>query len=133
MWPINWLTLLIWFRLVQMGLSAGNQESAEYMLKTLVGEYPPGTHGHRYAAMASAYWDEYQRDGNLDAACSVLAFAFKNADDPKIEYYEDELDDGTVIHYGFYFYSGHRYSADPDNVFDVPDDIDGMVKIPICL
>jgi len=56
-----------------------------------------------------------------------------SADDPKIEYFTERLDDETIIKYGFYDYSGHRYSSDPDNIFDVPDDIDGMVKIPICL
>ncbi len=121
------------YRFVQIYQSEQDIASLESMVGSLEREYPPGTHGHIYAAMARAYWDAYQLAGQ-DAACAAAETAFvTDRDDPKIDYYEDKLDDGSVIHYGFYFYSGHRYSSDPDNLFDVPDDIDGMVKIPICL
>jgi len=87
--------------------------------------------------MAFALWDNYQETGDLQEAChaaeNAFNLAYENGDNPRIDYYEDVYSDGTTFQYGFYFANGRHYGANPDNLFAVPEDIDGMVSTPICL
>ena len=66
-------------------------------------------------------------------ACEAAESAFNSVRDtdadPPIPYY---VDDPTGWVAPFYFDSGKAYNANPDNLFDVPDDIGNIVFIPIC-
>lgn len=131
----DYLRAFAGYRLMQLDLNKGDLASAERWVNQLLIDYTPGKHGHIYTAMAAALWETYQQSGQMDTACAAAETAFQTAresgDDPGIEYYEDTFGD-QIIHYGFYFYSGFRYSPDPDNLFAVPEDIDGILDIPIC-
>jgi hypothetical protein len=91
--------------------------------------YPPGTQGYQYAAMAGALFQTYEQTGSLDRACAAAERALQAAqggDDPGIAYDDDP------VHFGFYYESGIRYSADPDDLFAVPEGLRGMVHSPVC-
>jgi hypothetical protein len=132
----SYLRAFAGYRIAQLALARGDDEAAEAAVNQLQADYAPREHGYAYLAMAAALWDTYQKTRQLEDACAAAEGAFQaayeNGDDPAIEHYEETVND-EIIHYGFYFYSGFRYSPDPDNLFAVPEDIDGMLDIPVCL
>jgi hypothetical protein len=131
----DYLRAFAGYRLMQIAVLMDNPHAVEHHLERLTAEYPLGTHGHAYAVMARALWDHYQQSQNLSESCGEAERAFEQSHssaDPGIEYVEEPMGDQT-FEYGFYFANGRRYSSNPDNVFNVPDEIDGMIQIPICL
>jgi hypothetical protein len=125
------------YRLVQIYLVLDEPWYADDYVYWLQEDYHPGQHGYSYAAMAFALWETYQETGDLKPACVAAETAFNRAnetgDNPHIDYYEETYGDGSTYQFGFYFANGRHYGANPDNVFAVPTDIDGMVSTPICL
>jgi hypothetical protein len=85
----------------------------------------PGDHGYVYRAMGIALWEAYQQTEDLQAACEAATAAFESADDPGLIY-----DEPFTFYYGW---NGHFYGANPDNLFEVPEDIAGMISTPVCL
>lgn len=124
------------YRLLQIHLHYGRMSDAERFIHWLQSEFSPGQHGYVYAAMAFALWDNFQETGDLELACqeaeAAFNLAYQNGDNPEVDYYEETYN-GTLFQFGFYFANGRNYGANPDNLFAVPEDIDGMVSTPICL
>jgi hypothetical protein len=121
------------WRLTQIAVLEGDEWAVEQRLDWLREHYSRGQAGYAYAAMASAFWDSWEDHADRWVACRAASLAydaaFATGDDPGIVY----LDDSSEYHFGFYFYNGRAYAADPDNLFAVPETIDGMVSTPICL
>lgn len=125
------------YRLTQISLLNDEGWRAESYVNQLHDAYGKGQHGYAYVAMATALWENYKETENLEEACiaaeNAFNLAYGNGDNPRIDYYEETYGDGTAYQFGFYFANGRHYAANPDNVFAVPEDIDGMVSTPICL
>jgi hypothetical protein len=70
----------------------------------------------------------------MNTACEAAEDAFNTVrdteQDPPIPYF---INDGTTWTFPFYFNSGKSYSADPDNLFNVPADVADIVFTPVCL
>ena len=122
----DYLRAFAGYRLFQLALEDPTSDEAVYV-NHLMSEYEIGEHSYVYAAMVTALWETYQATQDLGEACAVAEDTFQsvreNGDDPGITYDAE---------YGFYLTSTHRYGANPDNLFDVPPDIDSMVSSPIC-
>jgi hypothetical protein len=60
------------FRLVEL-LAFGNLISeANVELAQLAGDFPEGAQGHQYAYLAASFWDAFQANKDIDAACEAV-------------------------------------------------------------
>lgn len=58
------------FRILLLHVVQGYLPEAEIMHNTLQKDYPEGQIGHAYAEMATAFWNEYQKDEKIWQACA---------------------------------------------------------------
>lgn len=121
------------YRLAQIALYRGELELADdFVSGGFVDDYDAGQYGHVYVAMAQAMVEAMRDDSSFSDACSIAETTYEttiNTDaDPGIPI----LDDPGYFA-DFYFYSGHTYGADPDNLFAVPEDINHLILTPVCL
>ena len=57
------------YRIMLLHVLQGNLPEAKVVFDTLQENFPMGSPGHEFALMAKAFWEEYQINSNLDAAC----------------------------------------------------------------
>ena len=128
----DYLRAFAGYRLAQLALSHQMPEEAQTILERLQKNYKSGDNGYIYTAMTAALLESYKTTEDLDLACQAAAETFDDIrasnKDPGIEYLDD-----PIIETSFYFTSMRHYGSNPDNLFAVPDEIDSMVSIPICL
>ncbi|MFN8531265.1 MAG: hypothetical protein U0670_21900 [Anaerolineae bacterium] len=133
------------FRLMQISLTYTEPPAAvpylligssETYMSSLSQSYQPGDHGYVYVVMAEAYLGSFTESGSKETACAAARLAQEQAiasgDEPRITYPTDDAGD-MRDRFGFYYANGHRYGANPDDLFNVPDDIDSMISTPLCL
>ena len=126
----RYLTAFAYFRLTQIQLFQGNIDLAGATYRQAQALYARGDHGYRYVAMTGALLQTYDQTASFAAACASAARAFLAAQgtaDPGIDYIDDP------VHFGFYYEGGIRYAADPDDLFAVPEGLQGMLNTPVCL
>ncbi len=123
------------YRIAQILLERNDVEMAQEVVRQALNAYPPGQFGHQYAVMSGALWEDFGKSGDLTHACAAAETALESVrhdgSDPGIDPVAASMD--PSIHWGFYYESGFNYSPDPDDLFTVPEAIQSMVSIPICL
>ena len=133
----DYLTAFAYYRMVQIYLHKNDLWQAENTLINMRSQFTSGERGYRYAAMAEALFAEYSESSDMNDACEAAEDAFNTVrdteQDPPIPYYINEGDADTTWTFPFYFNSGKAYSADPDNLFNVPADVADIVFISVCL
>lgn len=130
-----YLRAFLYYRIIQFHLLNGSIEDAQTTLDLALSEYVVGQRGYQYVAMANTLLETYLDTNDLNAACDAAEITFnqirENGDDPGIPYFTG--DNGEYNALPFYLYNGVTFAPDPDNMFDVPDDIADMVDFPICI
>ncbi|MCI0713256.1 MAG: hypothetical protein L0154_24075 [Chloroflexi bacterium] len=125
------------YRLVQFYVQRGDFEDATNLVQWLTEEYPVGEHGYGYVAMAFALLDAINSGATADEACEIAASTFDavsgSADDPGIDFQDPGEPFSPDFPGLFYLYAPRAFASNPDNLFEVPDNLDGMIPITLCL
>lgn len=135
-----YLSAFATYRIAQLALLKGDEEGARNGLQFAKLDSRPGSQvgspGYEYFSAATTLVESYHETQNMKQACAAAQVTFNevraNGDDPGITYYADTFD-GQTMPYPFYRSSDIVYSPNPDNLFDVPQDISDVVSIPFCL
>ncbi|MCI0396649.1 MAG: hypothetical protein L0322_17155, partial [Chloroflexi bacterium] len=70
------------YRMVLAHLVMGRPANAINTYNALQERFPPGTAGHRYAVLASAFWQTYQAEESLAAGCAqAIAYAAAHSEE----------------------------------------------------
>lgn len=124
------------FRLMQISIAQGDSKGDEDWLVGMQNRHPIHTNGYIYAAMADTLYKALKQTNDMQAACTAAQQTFQtvkaNGDDPGI-HYQTVTENGVTRTLHFYDYGPVQVSSDPDNIFDVPQDIKDMIDIPVCL
>lgn len=125
------------YRLVQLYVQREDLEAAATLVQWLTEEYPVGEHGYVYVAMAAALLDAINGGASVEEACEMAASTFETVssgdDDPGIDYQDPGEPFSPDFPGLFYLYAPRSFASNPDNLFEVPENIDGMIPIPICV
>jgi tetratricopeptide (TPR) repeat protein len=127
-----YLTAFAHYRIAQIYLSRGDIEAAQAVAEQVQATYPPGTHGHKFAASTAALLNWYQGTGQMESGCEqAFEAGHMEMSDPGIDPVQAHIDPENG--WGFYYYSGFHYSSDPTSIYHVPPEIADMIQISICL
>lgn len=125
------------YRLVQIYVQRGNLEDAANLVQWLTDEYAVGEHGYVYVAMAADLLESIEGGAALEEACEVAKATFDavsgSDDDPGIQYQDLSEPFSSDFPGLFYLYAPRAFASNPDNLFEVPENIDGMIPITACL
>lgn len=93
------LSALAGFKTVLVDILENDLDAAQTTLDDLTRQFPQGTTGASFRAMAEAFWDEYQLTGEIDAACmTAQAYAQENS--------------AQILEVLYFGYSNPSYSAE---------------------
>jgi hypothetical protein len=59
------------YRIMLLHIVQGNFAEAKIVYDTLLSRFPLGSVGHQYAELATLFWDEYQKAGDIAPACEI--------------------------------------------------------------
>jgi hypothetical protein len=66
------------WRILLINTLEGNKDAMQVVYQTLQDKFSDGKPGHSYAAIASAFWEQYQSTQNIKAACDAANAAAKD-------------------------------------------------------
>ncbi len=132
----NYLQAFAELRLMQISIAQGNTSNTEDLLVGMQNRHPIHSQGYIYTAMADSLYKTLQQTNDIEAACTAAQQTFQavkaSGDDPGIDY-QTMTENGQTRKLHFYDDGPVQVSSDPDNIFDVPPDIQDMIDMPVCL